>query len=144
MITLRQVMHDKGEGVWHVTPDATVYDAIKLMSEKSVGALCVLDGDRLAGVISERDYTRKIALKDRSSKATLVEEIMTPEVITVTLDNTLEECMVLMSDNGIRHLPIMDGERVTGMLSIKDVLKTLITEKEFIIQQLESYIAGAA
>jgi len=142
MITVRQLLQDKGRDIFAVRPETSVFEAIGLMAEKGVGALLVMDGERLAGIFSERDYTRKVALKDRSSRTTSVSEIMTSSVITVRPDQTIDECMVLMSNNRIRHLPVLEGDRVTGIISIKDALKTVITEKEYIIQQLENYITG--
>jgi len=144
MVTVRQVMREKGENVWSVSPDATVFEAIQVMAEKGVGALLVMEWSRLVGIISERDYTRKIVLKDRSSRATKVRDIMTEKVIHVTPDNSIDECMMLMSDNYIRHLPVLDGERVVGVMSVKDVLHNIISEKQSLIQQLESYITGTA
>lgn len=144
MVTVRQVMREKGEDVWSVSPDATVFEAIQVMAEKGVGALLVMEWSRLVGIISERDYTRKIVLKDRSSRATKVRDIMTQKVIHVTPDTSIDECMILMSDNRIRHLPVLDGDRVVGVMSVKDVLHNIISEKQSLIQQLESYITGTA
>lgn len=144
MVTVRQVMREKGEDVWSVSPDATVFEAIQVMAEKGVGALLVMEWSRLVGIISERDYTRKIVLKDRSSRATKVRDIMTEKVIHVTPDTSIDECMILMSDNYIRHLPVLDGDRVVGVMSVKDVLHNIISEKQSLIQQLESYITGTA
>jgi CBS domain-containing protein len=137
-------MREKGEDVWSVSPDATVFEAIQVMAEKGVGALLVMEWSRLVGIISERDYTRKIVLKDRSSRATKVRDIMTEKVIHVTPDTSIDECMILMSDNYIRHLPVLDGDRVVGVMSVKDVLHNIISEKQSLIQQLESYITGTA
>ena len=142
MITVRQLLQEKGREIFSVRPETTVFEAIQLMAEKGIGALLVMDGTLLAGIFSERDYTRKVALKDRSSRSTSVSEIMTSNVITVRPEQTIDECMVLMSNNRIRHLPVLDGDRVAGVVSIKDALKTVITEKEYIIQQLENYITG--
>lgn len=144
MVTVRQLLQGQASGeVWTVRPDNTVYEAIRFMAEKEVGAVPVVDEQGgLAGIFSERDYTRKIALKERSSKQTAVSEIMTAKVIAVTPSQTLEECMVLMSENRIRHLPVVENGRVIGMISIKDVLNTILSEKEYIIRQLENYITG--
>lgn len=144
MVTVRQVLREKGSNVWSVAPDATVFEAIQIMAEKGVGALLVMEWSRLVGVISERDYTRKIVLKDRSSRATMVRDIMTEKVIHVAPDTSIDECMMLMSDNRIRHLPVLEGERVVGVMSVKDVLHNIISEKQSLIQQLESYITGTA
>lgn len=144
MVTVRQVIREKGSEVWSVAPDATVFEAIQIMAEKGVGALLVMEWSRLVGVISERDYTRKIVLKDRSSRATKVRDIMTEKVIHVAPDTSIDECMILMSDNRIRHLPVLEGERVVGVMSVKDVLHNIISEKQSLIQQLESYITGTA
>ena len=144
MVTVRQVLREKGSEVWSVAPDATVFEAIQIMAEKGVGALLVMEWSRLVGVISERDYTRKIVLKDRSSRATMVRDIMTEKVIHVAPDTSIDECMMLMSDNRIRHLPVLEGERVVGVMSVKDVLHNIISEKQSLIQQLESYITGTA
>lgn len=126
--------------LWHVTPDMTVYAALEKLAEYSVGALMVLDGNRLAGVFSERDYTRKIALKGRSSTETTVAEIMTPNAITVSAETRVHDCMVLMSNKRIRHLPVMRGDTVLGMISIRDIMNDVIAEHEGTIQELQRYI----
>lgn len=145
MASVKQLLESKGAQVFAVAPQDTVFDAIKLMAEKGIGAVLVMDGGRLAGIMSERDYTRKVALRDRSSKTTRVEEIMTPEVICVRQQQSVDDCMQLMTEHRIRHLPVTDDEgRVLGVVSIGDVLKSLLTDKEFEIRQLESYIAGTA
>lgn len=140
--TLDSVLRFKGRQVWSIAPIATVFEAIALMSEKSVGALLVLSGGRLAGIISERDYARKVILRDRSSKETQVREIMTDRVITAAPGNTVEECMRLMTEYRIRHLPVLDGERVVGIVSIGDLVNWTITAHEETIGHLEGYIAG--
>ena len=143
MVTVQQVLREKGFHVWSIGPEATVYEAVALMAERGVGALPVLDwANHLVGIISERDYTRKIVLKDRSSRDTKVREIMTSEVIHVELSDSIDDCMVLMSENRIRHLPVLEGDRIVGVLSIKDVLNTIIVEKQMLIEQLEHYITG--
>jgi CBS domain-containing protein len=139
---VRDILRDKGAGVYSISPDDSVYDALKLMAEKNLGALLVLDGDRLVGLISERDYARKIILKDKLSKETKVKEIMTTEVFTVTPDMDLDECMELITEKRMRHLPVVENDRVTGIISIGDVVKGIIDHKEFVIGQLESYIKG--
>jgi len=139
---VRDILREKGTAVYSISPDATVYDALKLMAEKNVGALVVLDGDRLAGLISERDYARKIVLKDKLSKETKVKEIMTTEVLTVPPDMDLDECMELITDKRMRHLPVVENDRVIGIISIGDIVKGIIDHKEFVIGQLENYIKG--
>jgi len=139
---VRDILREKGTAVYSVSPDDTVYDALKLMAEKNVGALVVLDGDRLAGIISERDYARKIVLKDKLSKETKVKEIMTIEMVIITPAMDLDECMELMTENRTRHLPVVEDDRVLGIISIGDVVKGIMDHKEFLIEQLESYIKG--
>ncbi len=142
MKSARQLLEAKGSDVWSVHPDAAVYDAIEMMADKGVGALMVLDGGALVGVISERDYARKVILRGRSSKDTAVKEIMTARVIYARPDQTVEDCMGLMTDKRIRHLPIVDGEELLGVVSIGDLVKSMLAEQQFVIQQLEQYISG--
>jgi CBS domain-containing protein len=143
MATVQRLLENKGNQVWSVAPDAMVYEALELMAAKNVGALVVREGDRLAGILSERDYARSIVLKDRSSRTTPVSEIMTRSVYTVRPEHSLEECMALMTERHIRHLPVFDGDdRLIGIISIGDVVKQIISEQDFLIQQLESYIAA--
>ena len=142
---MQQVKHllaTKGNAVYAVAPDATVYDALQQMADKNVGALAVIRGDELVGIVSERDYARKVVLKDRSSRETPVSEIMTPGVITVGPDASVDDCMRLCTDNRLRHLPVLDGGRVVGMVSIGDLVKATISEQRETINQLESYIVG--
>jgi CBS domain-containing protein len=140
MKTVRQLLQAKGSQIYTIAPDARVFDALKLMAEKNVGALVVTEGGRLEGIISERDYARKVILLSKSSHDIAVRDIMTAKVITVHPGQTVEECMALMTDKRIRHLPVTDGERVIGMLSIGDLVKEVIAEQEATIKQLESYI----
>jgi len=142
MKTVQQLLQSKGREVYSVDPDARVFDALKLMADTQVGALLVLDKGKVAGVISERDYARKVILHGKSSHDIPVREIMTAKVITVTPARTVEECMALMTANRVRHLPVLDGERLAGILSIGDLVKEVIADQQQTIQQLESYIHG--
>lgn len=137
-----ELLRVKGHQYWSVTPDTTVFDALKLMAEKNIGVLLVLEGDVLVGLLSERDYARKVILKGKSSKDTLVKEIMSEKVIYVEPEQTVEECMALMTDKHVRHLPVFEGDKLIGIISIGDVVKAIISEQEFIIEQLEHYISG--
>ena len=130
------------QSVYTITPDASVFDAIKLMADKNIGALLVMETEEVAGIITERDYARKIVLMSRSSKQTLVREIMTPTVMSVRPDQTSEECMVLMTERRLRHLPVIDAGRLLGIISIGDLVKDIIAEQRFTIEQLEHYISG--
>jgi len=140
MKTLKQLLEAKGRNVYSITPDARVFDALRLMADKSVGALIVMEGGRIAGILSERDYARKVILHGKSSHDLQVREIMTSRVITVHPGQTVEECMALMTEKRIRHLPVTEGERLIGVLSIGDLVKEVIAEQQQTIQQLESYI----
>lgn len=140
--TIDSVLKLKGRQLWSVAPTSTVYEAIAKMSEKGVGALLVMSEGRLAGIISERDYARKVILMDRSSKQTEVREIMTNPVVTVTPSHTVEECMRMMTENRIRHLPVVDRDKAVGMISIGDLVNWIITAHEETIGHLQSYIAG--
>jgi CBS domain-containing protein len=140
MKTVRQLLQSKSGTLCTIGPDASVLDALKLMAEKNVGALLVVKGEKLAGIISERDYARKVILLGKSSHGTRVREIMTERAVCVQPDNTVEECMALMTDKHIRHLPVIENEKLIGVLSIGDLVKETISEQQFVIQQLESYI----
>ena len=142
MNTIRQLLQTKGHDLWSARPDTSVYDALQLMDEHSIGALLVLDGDDLVGIFSERDYARKVVLKGKTSRGTNVEEIMSRRVSCVRTDQTIEECMALMTDKHIRHLPVLEDEKLVGVISIGDVVKVVISEQEFLIGQLENYITG--
>jgi CBS domain-containing protein len=140
MKTVAQMLGLKPTGVISINLNATVLDALKLLAQKDVGAVLVMDGPRLAGLLSERDYARKVALKGKSSSDTPVNEIMTREVVFVTPAHTNEECMALMTEKRVRHLPVMDNGRVVGVLSIGDLVKDMISEQQFTISELERYI----
>jgi len=140
MKTVAQILKLKPAGVVSIRPDVPVIDALKLLAEKDIGAVLVMDGPRLVGMLSERDYARKVALKGKSASDTPVSEIMTREVFFVTLSHTNEECMALVTQKRARHLPVIDNERVVGVLSIGDLVKDAISEQQFIIEQLEHYI----
>jgi CBS domain-containing protein len=142
MKTVRQLLQAKGYAIWSITPDASVFDALELMAEKDIGALLVLDGGKPVGIISERDYARKVILKGKASKETPVREIMTEEIVCVRPDQTTEECMALMTDKRVRHLPVIESERLIGVISIGDVVKGIISAQEFMIEQLADYITG--
>ena len=140
MKTLKQLLEAKGRGVYSIAPDALVFDALKLMADKGVGALIVMEGGRIAGILSERDYARKVILHGKSSHDIQVRDIMTSKIITVHSGQTVEECMGLMTEKRIRHLPVTEGERLIGVLSIGDLVKEVIAEQQRTIEQLESYI----
>jgi CBS domain-containing protein len=136
------LLKTKGYDVWSVTPRECVYDALKLMSDKNVGALLVMDDTKLVGIFTERDYARKIVLKGKFSKETPVKDIMSTKVAYVRPEQTIEACMALMTEKRMRHLPVMDDSRVVGIISIGDAVKTIISEQKFEIKQLESYVTG--
>lgn len=136
------VLGQKGTQVWSISPDATVFEAIQLMADKNIGALLVMQGDKLVGMFSERDYTRKVALKGKSSKQTSVQEIMGNPIVTVTREHTVEECMRLMTEHRVRHLPVVEGEKVVGVISIGNLVNWIISTQSSTIDQLEHYITG--
>ena len=142
MSSVRHILQIKGNDVWCTTPEATVYDSLRLMSAKDVGALVVLDGDKLVGIVSERDYARKIILQGKSAKKTLVGDVMTQNVLTVHPGQTVQECMSLLVDNHIRHLPVMLEERVIGVISIGDVMNDIIYQQKKSIRSLEDQLLG--
>jgi len=141
-ITVKQILRHKGHGFHAVGPDATAYDALEIMAEKNIGALFVVEQGKLIGIFSERDYARKVILKGKSSKNTTVREIMSTQPITVNPSATLRECMVLMTENRIRHLPVQEGETLLGLVSIGDVVNMIISEQASTIEELQEYIAG--
>ena len=140
--TIASILKNKGCRLWSVDPEATIYDAIALMAEKSIGALVVLSEGKLVGIVSERDYARKVILQGRSSKDTRVREIMTSSVITVTPENTVDECMRIITNRRVRHLPVLAGDEVMGVVSIGDLVRAIIAEQAATIDHLHSYIAG--
>ena len=142
MKTVKDILREKGYEVWSITPDATVYEALKFMADKNVGALLVLDGQAVVGMVSERDYARKVILHGRSSREIQVHEIMTSKVYYVHPEQNIEECMALMTDKRVRHLPAMENDRLVGVISIGDVVKAIIAEHESTIKHLEDYITG--
>ena len=142
MITVKHILGSKGGDIWSVAPDDTVFRAIQVMAEKRIGALLVMEGDKLVGIISERDYAREVILQGRSSQDTPVRDIMTTELVTVTPDQRIESGMALMTEHRVRHLPVIEQEKVVGVLSIGDLIKEIIREQQSTIEQLENYIRG--
>jgi CBS domain-containing protein len=140
--TIGMVLKQKGQDVWSLDPEASVYDAIEMMADKHVGALLVMSEARLLGIISERDYARKVILQGKSSKQTQVKEIMTSPVVVVRQEHTVEDCMRLMTDNHIRHLPVVEREKVLGIVSIGDLVKWIVSAQEATIHHLQHYIEG--
>ncbi|MDH4035906.1 MAG: CBS domain-containing protein [Candidatus Krumholzibacteria bacterium] len=142
MITVRDVLDSKGRQVWSVSPGDSVFQALELMSTRHAGALMVVENEKLVGVISERDYARKVVLAGKNSRQTAVGDIMTSKVYYVSPDHRIEECMALMTSKSVRHLPVLQDGRLDGVISIGDVVKAVISHQEFIIEQLEHFIAG--
>jgi CBS domain-containing protein len=142
MANVRDMLRTKGHDIWSVTPETTVYDALKLMAKKNVGAVLVMAAENLVGILSERDYARKVVLQGRTAIDTPAGEIMTDRVICVNPEESAEECMALMTDKKVRHLPVLENDQLIGVISIGDVVKAIIPEQEFIIEQLEHYIRG--
>ncbi len=140
--TIENILHHKGRDVWSVPPETTVFDAITLLAEKNIGTLLVMDGDRLLGMFSERDYTRKIILKGRSSRDTRVGEVVSTPLVTVSPQHTVEECMRLMTDHRVRHLAVLEAGQVAGIVSIGDLVNWTLGAQTAAIQQMQSYIAG--
>ena len=142
MHTVKRLLDSKSGGVVTIAPDASVFTALELMAERDIGAVVVVHDGRVVGILSERDYARKVILHNKSSREITVDEIMTDRVLYVGLTHTVEECMSLMSDKRIRHLPVMDGDRLVGVLSIGDLVKASMDDRDFTIRQLETYIAS--
>jgi CBS domain-containing protein len=142
MSTVRDIVRKKGSEIWSIAPDATVYEALQMMSEKKVGALLVRTGDQVNGILSERDVIRKVDLKGRTSRITRVSDIMTSDVISVQVSENLEDCMSAMIEKNIRHLPVYDDEQLLGLISVRDVLKEVVEVQKSLISQLERFITG--
>ena len=142
MKLVKHLLDNKGRHIISIAPDASVLDAIKLMADKSIGSLVVLDDGKLVGILSERDYARKVIIKGRSSQTTRVSDIMTPEVVTTSSSQTVNECMNLMTERKIRHLPVVEDNKVIGMISIGDLVEAIISDQQEEIEQLEHYISG--
>jgi CBS domain-containing protein len=140
--TIHDILQLKGTTVWTIRPDATVFEAIQLMADKNIGAVLVTDREKLVGLISERDYTRKVALKGKSSKELKVREILAEKMIHVSPQHTIEECLRLMTDHRVRHLPVLDGDKIAGVISIGDLVNWVISAQNATIRQLETYISG--
>ena len=141
MKTIREILQKKGNNIWSVSPETTVFEALRIMADKGIGALLVKSGSDIKGILSERDYARKIILLGKSSKEATVREIMSSHVIYVKLDQSVDECMALMIGKKVRHLPVFDNDKLAGLISIGDIVKAVIDEKEFVIDQLVHYIA---
>lgn len=142
MHSIRQILNEKSGDLWSVGPDDLVLDAIRSMAERGIGALLVMDGDDLAGMITERDYARKIVLEGRKSSETVVRDVMTGEVITISPDRTAADGLAVMTDGRFRHLPVVDGGKVIGVVSIGDLVKAVIADQQMLIEQLERYVTG--
>jgi len=142
MKTVKDLLRTKGQAIWSIDADASILDALKLMAAKEIGALMVMVGGQITGIVSERDYARKVVLHGKSSKDTPVREIMTRKVLYLRPEQTVEECMALMTDKHIRHMPVLDGDQMIGVVSIGDIVKSIISEQQFLISHLENYIRG--
>lgn len=141
-VPISALLHHKDAALWSIAPEATVFEAIKLMAEKNIGSLLVLSSGELVGLFTERDYTRKIALHGKTSKATRIQEILSNKVISAARDSTVEECMKLMTENRVRHLPVLDDGKVVGIISIGDLVNWIISTQDAEIDQMQQYIAG--
>ena len=142
MLKVRDVLQAKGTDIWSIAPKATVYEALEIMADKNIGALLVVVGEELVGIFSERDYSRKVILRGKSSRETLIEDLMTRDVYVVNIDDTIEKCMALMSTAHCRHLPVLEDNQLVGVLSIGDIVNAIIGEQDIKIHDLEKYIAG--
>lgn len=142
MQTVKQLLDNKGYVIWSIGPDDSVLDAIRMMAQRGIGALLVMEGDAVVGIVSERDYARKIILENRSSSGTSVREIMTARVFYVLPNETVEECLAVMTEKRVRHLPVIEGGKVIGVVSIGDLVKSVISDQQFIIEQLTNYIGS--
>ena len=140
--TISEILSHKGSTVWSISPDATVFEAILMMTDKNVGALLVTENNKLVGIVSERDYTRKVIVKGKASKTTAVKEILSSQVIHVSPSHTVEECLRLMTDHRFRHLPVLDGDKIVGIISIGDLVNWIISAQSTTISQLQTYITG--
>lgn len=140
--TVANIVDDKGHDIWSIDASSSVYEALELMADKNVGALVVYTGETFSGILSERDYARKVILASKGSRETAVSEIMTPDPVTVSLSDSVASCMQLMTDRRIRHLPVLEGEGLVGLVSIGDIVRAVIDEQKFLIDQLESYITS--
>jgi CBS domain-containing protein len=143
MRSVQDILNTKGTDVWSVKPDDIIFDAIQLMADKSIGALLVMEENKLVGIVTERDYARKVVLEGKSSREAFIHEVMTTKVLCVTPERTIDECMALMTDKRIRHLPVVDHKQVVGFLSIGDLVKAVISEQKILIDQLQHYISGS-
>ena len=142
MHTVRQILHSKGSDIWSIAPQETAYKALQTMADKDIGVLLVIDGKKLVGIFSERDYARKVILKGKSSKETAVGDLMTLEVYYINPDATMEDCMALMTAKQIRHLPVMEDDKLIGVVTLGDVVNQVISDQKVTIQELEKYITG--
>jgi len=141
-MTVRHLLEQKGRNVWTIRPDSTVFDALAKMAEKDIGSLVVMDGEKLVGIVTERHYSRNVILKGKKSPTTVVSDIMERDVIHVRPEQSVELCMALMTEQRVRHLPVLEGQKVVGIVSIGDLLKSIISKQKFIIDELEHYIHG--
>ncbi len=142
MTTLRDIIRKKGEEVYSIAPDATVFEALKIMADQNTGALLVMSGGKVVGILSERDCIRRVDLHGRTSKDTKVEDIMTAKVLYAQVNQTIEECVAIMIDKSIRHLPVFEGDELIGLISVRDALNEMVDQQKFMISQLEHYITG--
>ncbi len=142
MKSVSDILKSKGSEIWSVKPESTVFESLQLMADKGIGSLLVMDGEKLVGIVTERDYARKVILEGKSSKTSTVAEVMTTRVLCVSPERTVDECMALMTDKRARHLPVLDHKRVIGVVSIGDLVKAMISEQQVLIDQLQHYISG--